>query len=233
MHTALCHAGQTRVSQSDVTIDGEKVTRFPPDSMCVGCALGGTRRIHRLHSSVRRPEKTEASVKASFFGQIVWSDGSTSYPPSFPHRFTGMQNFCDVFSGQREFYCLAHPQNPVEVSSAMRAYWAKVKHLLRDGKIWCWKTDNGSEYRGEAIDGKGGVVEDLVGRHEYSAANTKNTNPIPERAHGVIQRGIRACLAHAEAPDCLWSWAAAQCNRVYYYLATNVHSPPNTSQVSL
>lgn len=69
-----------------------------------------------------------------------------------------MQNFCDVHSGRRDFFYLVHPQNPAEVSSAVNAYCKKVKHLLRDGKIGCWKTGNGSEYRGNAIDGPGGVV---------------------------------------------------------------------------
>lgn len=72
LHAALCHAGQTRVSQSNVTIDGEKVTsRIPHDAMCAGCAFGGTRRIHRLQSSVRQPGKVTESEKATFFGQVV------------------------------------------------------------------------------------------------------------------------------------------------------------------
>jgi len=40
-----------------------------------------------------------------------------------------------------------------------------------------WKTDNGDEFRGEAIDGIGGISRELVGRRQYSVANTDNCNP--------------------------------------------------------
>ena len=37
-----------------------------------------------------------------------------------------------------------------------------VKHHLKDEKIWMWQTDNGSEFRGDMIDGPEGLVEELV-----------------------------------------------------------------------
>ena len=62
----------------------------------------------------------------------------------------------------------------------------------------------------------------------YSVPNVKNSNPIAERAWGVVQRGIRTGHAHAEAPACLWAWAARQCQLVYHHLPTSIHSPPRS-----
>ena len=44
-------------------------------------------------------------------------------------------------------------------------------------------------------------------KHEETV-NEKNTNPVARGARPrVVQRAIRCCLAHAEAPECLWPWA--------------------------
>ena len=139
-----------------------------------------------------------------------------------------MVNFCDAYSGERDFYFVLKPHDPAEVASALKDYHRKNKHRLRDEKIWIWRTDNGGEFRGDAIDGVGGIARELVRKREYSVANTKNCNPEAERAWGVIQRGIRTCHAHSEAPHCLWPWAAAQCSLVYYHLASAVHNPPKS-----
>ena len=160
--------------------------------------------------------------------QCIHSDTCSGFPKSFPHGFTGMVSFCDEYSGDRDFYFLCRPHGPAEVASAVRKFHTSVKGLLRDGKIWTWRTDNGSEFKGEAIEGPGGVVAEMVNTKLFSVPNVKNSNPIPERAWGVIERGIRACHAHAEAPECLWAWAARQCRMVYYHLATTIHSPPRS-----
>ena len=63
-----------------------------------------------------------------------------------------------------------------------------------------WQTDNGSEFRGDMIDGPEGLVEELIREKRFGVPNVKNSNPVPKKAWGEIQRGIRACHAHAEAP---------------------------------
>lgn len=110
----------------------------------------------------------------------------------------------------------------------MRKYLDVVKTWLREGQIWTWKTDKGSEFKGEAISGPGGVVEEMLKEKTFNVPNTRNSNPLPERAWGVIQLGIRTCHAHADAPECLWQWAARHCRLVYYYLATAADSPPQS-----
>jgi hypothetical protein len=162
----------------------------------------------------------------SFYGQVVYSDTSIGFPRSFPHGYTGMLNFCDAYSGERDFYFMLRPHDPEEVASGLKEYCRKNKYRLKDGRIWTWKTDNGGEFRGEAVDGVGGISKELVGNREYSVANAKNCNPEAERAWGVIQRGIRTCHALADAPHCPWPWAASQCSLVYFHLASTVHDPP-------
>ena len=205
-------------------IDGNKAIALPNGTVCTGCTLGGTKIVHRTGSSPRRSKKVRDSP-ITFYGQLVYSDTCTSFPRSFPHGYTGMVNFCDADSGERDFF-LVRPHDPDEVGSALKEYHRKNQHRLQGGKIWIWKTDNGGEFRGDAIDGIGGLARELVTKRQYSVANTDNCNPEAERAWRVIQRGIRTCHAHASAPNCLWSWAAAQCSLVYHHLASAVHDPP-------
>lgn len=230
-HYATQAEPETRLSLSNITIDGVDIKSklLSSNELCRGCAHGGTRQILRRGVTHRRERSAdEQKPRTTFYGQLVHSDTTTGFPKSFPHGFTGMVNFCDDYTGERRFYNLVRPQDPIEVASAFREYHKAVRHHLKDGKIWAWRTDNGSEFKGDAIDGAGGVVEETTVKREFSIANDRNKNPVAERAWGVIQRGIRTCLAHAEAPHCLWAWAANQCALIYDHLATTIHSPPTS-----
>ena len=70
----------------------------------------------------------------------------------------------------------------------MKEYHKKNRHRLNDGKIWTWKTDNGGEFRGDVIDGIGGLAEELVEKRAYSVPNAKNCNPEAERASVAFVR---------------------------------------------
>ena len=229
LHAGLCHAGSRRIQLSNILVDGIRA-KPPPDTLiCRGCNLGGTKVSHRSGNSHRKAVKTTADP-ITFFGQLVYSDTCMPFPRSFPHGFTGLVNFCDAYSGERDFYFLVRPHDPVEVASALKEYHAKNRHRLRNEKIWTWKTDNGGEFRGDAVDGIGGVAKEIVGKRAYSVPNAKNCNPEAERAWGVIQRGLRTCHAHAGAPHCLWTWAVMQCSLVYYHLASTVHDPAKSAR---
>ena len=227
VHTGLCHAGAQRIQLSNIHVDGQKVHFSSSTISCKGCRLGGTKNSHRVGSSRRRAAQP-SETPLTFFGQEVYSDTCSSFPRSFPHGFTGMVNFCDKFSGERDFFFLVRPHDPEEIASALTEYHRKNQQRLRGGRIWTWHTDNGGEFRGDVIDGMGGIARELVERRTYSVPNAKNCNPEAERAWGVIQRGIRTSHAHAEAPHCLWPWAAMQCSLVYHHLASTVHDPPKS-----
>ena len=177
--------------------------RITNPELCKGCALGGTRREHREGVTVRRRVPKQGHEAPSFYGQCVYSDTCSGFPKSFPHGSTGMVSFCDEYTGHRDFYFVCRPHDPGEVGSAIKKYHSSIKHHLKDDKIWVWKTDNRSEFRAGVIDGPGGLIEELVKEKHYSVPNVKNPNPFAERAWGVVQRGIRTCHAHAEAPACL------------------------------
>ena len=53
-----------------------------------------------------------------------------------------------------------------------------------------------------------------------------NSNAKAECSLGVLQRGIGACLSHADAPLCLWPWAALQLRLINRCLATTAHDLP-------
>ena len=102
---------------SNVYIDGFKVRPLPEEVMCKGCTLSGMKNILRVGSSQRRGKKA-TQEPISFSGQLIFSDTCTSYPQSFPHGYTGMVDFCDAYPGERDFYFVLKPHDPVEVASA-------------------------------------------------------------------------------------------------------------------
>ena len=87
----------------------------------------------------------------------------------------------------------------------MRQYIVTNSHRLRQGNIFAWKVDNAKEYGGDQIDGEHGVARELVVEREFRVPHESNTNPVAERAIGVLERGTRACLAFAGAPACMWT----------------------------
>lgn len=131
-----------------VYIDGHKVGPLPTEVMCEGCTLSGVKNVDLVGSSQRRDKKL-ADAPPTFYGKLIFSDTCTSFPRSFPHGYyTGMVNFCDAYSGERDFYSVLKPHDPEEVASALKDCHRKNKHGLRDGKIWTWTTDNRGEFRG-------------------------------------------------------------------------------------
>ena len=194
---------------------------------CRGCRLGGGKgppNAGGKYQGARREQAPEALPPVTFYGQIVESDTCYGFEPSFPHGFTGFTNFCDRYSGDRDRYFITNVDQR-QIASGLRRFTEKNKDRLRDGKIAVWITDNGVEFDGDDIDA---CADELVRSHERTVANTLNKNPRAERDHGVIQRTIRCSLAHAEAPECLWSWAAYMAYNVLQYLATTIHDPPQS-----
>ena len=133
IHAALCHAGTQRTRSSNVYIDGHKVAPLPTEVTYKGCILSGVKNVHRVGSS-RRRDKDLASTPPGFYGQLVFPDTCTSFPRSFPHGYTGMVNFCDAYSGERDFYFVLKPHAPEEVASVLKDYHRKNSLRPRMGK---------------------------------------------------------------------------------------------------
>mmetsp|Transcript_2194 Transcript_2194/g.7161 ORF Transcript_2194/g.7161 Transcript_2194/m.7161 type:complete len:1030 (+) Transcript_2194:1510-4599(+) len=128
---------------------------------------------------------------------------------------------------EREFY-FTLGNTADEVGSALHTYVKSNNHRLKDGRVWAWHTDNGREFTGDRIDGEHGAARELVHERTFSIPHVSNSNAIAERSFGVLERGVRCCLAYANADDCLWPWAAHQCQQVNQFLATTTHDPPQS-----
>ena len=135
-----------------------------------------------------------------------------------------MVNFCDRYTHETFLYFLVH-QDAHEISSTLRRYQADVSSRLVGGKIGRWVTDNGKAFLSEDVDN---LAHELARDRGFQIPNDSDTLPVPERHWGVLQRMMRSDLAHADAPRCLWPWAAYQANLLLYYLPTKALVPPQS-----
>ena len=235
LHASLGHCSDKRVRLAGLTSAGASLDGFTFDAAaCRGCRLGKAQEPPRLTATAPSrgppPERYRGSVALpsttgyEYYGQRVDTDLSTSLPRSWPHGFTCMMNFCDRFSADFRILFTAH-RTTEELVSCLEEYTRSVKRLLKDGVVSRWHTDNEKGFDG--LEARAAVA-DLIERHTLTVPNSANKNPIAERNFGTLEPGIRACLAYADAPDCLWPWAAAHLERVLHFMPTRAHQPPTS-----
>ena len=226
IHASLGHAGRTRIAMSNVTFRGQKIPLLPNAHDCPGCrAAAPCPPDNKGLTGGRRPH-SETRTNLTFFGQLVASDTTYGFTPSFPHGFTSAINFCDIYSGDRDHFYLVDVCSS-EVLSATGEYIHKNHHLLKDGKVWTFLSDNGTEYG--SIDE---LTHDLIHTHQHSVPYRSNSNPYPESDHRVMRRATIAAIHYArpdsssQPPLSLWPWAYHQCSLIFHFLATTTHQPP-------
>ena len=222
IHAALGHTGARRINDSNISIDGQ-VVHMPEHSeeSCPGCRLGNTGKGH-VPTKKSAWEQGDSTLGFSHFGQQMDTDICTGFEPSFPHGFTAMLNFCDRWSHETFLYFLRAASSQ-EVCSAGNTLQSHLSHRLVDGKIGRWVTDNGKMFIGQnTLE----WAETLCRDRGFQTQNESNTLPVAERYWGVVERIMRSDLAQGDAPVCLWTWGAAQANRLLYFLATRAHNPP-------
>ena len=224
VHRALGHCGNQRATAANLVIDGVHVRNAKHDpSTCRGCRLGNT---GKSSTPRRRSVAAHGSSTTGFlhFGQQIDTDICTGFEPSFPHNFRSMINFCDRFTHETYLYFLVQADSH-EVASSLSRFNSSVSPRLTRGKLGRWVTDNGKSFLSEEVDE---LAHELADRRGFQVPNDSDTLPVPERHWGVIQRMMRSDLAHADAPRCLWSWAANQANLLLYYLPTAALKPPTS-----
>ena len=235
LHASLGHSSDKRIRSAGLSLAGMSMDAFSFDAAaCRGCRLGKAQEPPRLATTAPSrgppPERYRGSVALpsttgyEYYGQRVDTDLSTNMPRSWPHGFTCMMNFCDRFSADFRILFTAH-RTTEELVSCLEEYTRSVKRLLKDGVVSRWHTDNEKGFDG--LEAKAAVA-DLIERHTLTVPNAANKNPVAERNFGTLEPGIRACLAYADAPDCLWPWAAAHLERVLHFMPTRAHQPPTS-----
>ena len=235
MHAALGHVYDARIRSSDLLVGGVVLSNFTFDAAgCRGCRLGKTHRPPSLQSSApsrggSRPHREDGMKRPSthgytYFGQRIDTDMSTTMPASWPHGFTVMTNFCDRYTA--EFFLYFQVQaSAYEVAGALTEFERRCKHRLKDGVISRWHNDNDTAFDGPEVKA---VAAELVDKHSRTVAHEKNRNPVSERNFGVLEGGLRAAHAFADAPLCLWPWGAYHLECVLYYIETQAHQPPTS-----
>lgn len=226
VHCAVGHAGQQRMANSNLIIDGAPVksaahTLSHDHASCKGCRLGNTGKSAAKHKR-STAIKGDSTKGFTHFGEQVDTDICEGFEPSFPHGFKAMINFDDRWSAEKGLFFLT-VKDQAQVVSSLVAYTSDNSHRLRHGKVGRWVTDNGLMFTGDETNE---AARKLVDNRGFQVPNDSDTLPVPERHWGVLQRMIRSDLAHAEADECLWTWSAGQNNQLLKYLPTSAHSPP-------
>ena len=235
-HCALGHIGNQRRSVANVVIDGIAMSRLPihDETSCPGCRLGNTGHALVKQRAPSVSQDRASTSEFSHFGQQVESDICSGFAPSFPHLFTAMLNFVDR-AGHESALSFLRAADSSEVCSALQAFVTANEHRLPDGKIGLWKCDNSTTFLSSETQD---AATFLVSKRRFAVPYEKNSLAIPERNWGVLERMMRSFLAGAAintkpgvstgAPECLWTWAAAQANRLLFYLPTRAHKPPQS-----
>ena len=239
VHASLMHCASERIIGSRVWISGFDMSKLREIAAvdCIGCSVGCATKPPDLRSSnapstgvserPRRPYGTShpepSTTGYTHYGQRVDTDLCVSFPPSWPHGFTCFANFCDRWSNDFVlFFQIGHSSN--EVGGSLAGFAAGTAHRMPDGTIGRWHTDDDLSFEGPAV---ADVVDWLVENRTTSPPYRKNSNPKAERNNRTVQECIRACHAFADnAPECLWPWAAAQCENVLFFLSSKAHHPP-------
>ena len=236
-HRALGHIGDRRRSHSNVVIDGVHMRDLPEHdpTTCRGCRLGNTGRSRAAPQREPSTSMVQGNSTQGFthFGQQVESDICVGFAPSFPHMFTSMVNFVDRYQHESAIFFMLSGDSS-EVCSSLENYVTTNASRLPDGKIGIWKCDNSTTFLSHETEQ---AAKYLVDKRKYSVQYEKNSLAVPERNWGVLERMMRSFLADAcdpsdakptGAPECLWTWAAAQANALLYYLPTNALVPPQS-----
>ena len=228
VHASFGHVAADRLRDIQVdNFDLSVLTSFTGD--CKGCRLGAfaapNRRLtapsHGTNPRGRQSAEREPSTtNYSFFGQRVDTDLCTSFARSWPHGFDTMLNMCDRHTAEK-FVFFQVSRASSEVASSLLSFAVRVNHRLKDGIIHRWHTDNEIGFDGPEVQQ---VAADLITSHTRTVAN-EHGNAVAENHWRNLESMVRRCMAHADAPDCLWPWCARQMDIVMYYLLTKAHSP--------
>ena len=105
-HCAIGHVGARRMHDSNLVIDGVKLSTLKHDeASCPGCRLGNSGRNITAHRKWATSQKIgPPSQSFTHFGQQMDSDLCTGFTPSFPHGFIGMLNFKDRWGAETFVY---------------------------------------------------------------------------------------------------------------------------------
>ena len=244
LHASCGHVAAERLRGSkllwrDVDLSSFEIKVSTSD--CAGCRIGRCQPVrYRKGSAPSRGRPTSvatvprepSTVGYAFFGQRMDADMSTCFPKSFPHQLTVFTNFVDRHTNET-FLFFQREACGEEVNSALLDLEERCSHRLLDGKIQVWSTDNDMAFEGSKTKE---VTKALIEKHERSAGGMteKNSHPVAERSIGTIRQMMLAMIhyprqfGYGSAPECLWSWAAAQCEVLLYYLSTESHNPPTS-----
>ena len=201
-HRRLAHFGERRLRACGI------IPKHDPRD-CVPCMLNLRRKSFR--------PKTDKSTRQpySHFGHRVSSD-LLEMPPSLVGDYKYVLLFVDAWSGYTDARYLKE-KGTKHIMAGLQDYVAEHKHLLKNGTVDEWRTDNEQVFTHETI---ADLCHRLSIYKTNSASYTPEMNGQVERANGIFVRQTRILLADAGLVDGLWPYAFNQVMRVHNSLPT-------------
>ena len=216
IHSRLGHFGISRIRASAGHVQGIDLSHFKGHEECTDCARGAMRN----QRFTKQPKK--AGETFEYMGQCVTSDLCGPFPPSSPIGFIYAIIFFDRYSKYIAVYYLKS-KHADGVRASMKQYIADHKHLLKNGSVQRWHTDNGPEFRSANLDE---FCTELSITRSFSVPYRSNTNANAERAWGILLRPTRIVTNAAPNAERWWPFVMAHMVRIHNHLVSRGHDPP-------
>ena len=216
IHARLGHFGISRIRATAGHVQGIDLGSFKGHDTCTACARGAMRK-----QRFTKQPKT-AGETFEYMGQCVTSDLCGPFPPSSPIGFTYAIIFFDRYSKHIKVYFLKS-KHADGVRATMKQYLSDHKHLLKNGTVRRWHTDNGPEFRSANLDE---FCTELSITRSYSVPYRSNTNAHAERAWGILLRPTRIVTNATPNAERWWPFVMTHMVLIHNNLVSRGHNPP-------
>ena len=188
-------------------------------SDCPSCGLGGATRPS--HSKKRKvpPDKLEGC-----FGDRVSVDVCGPFPRSVHTGFKYVVGFADRETKVTAVYFMAD-KTAESVKNAMKTFVADHVHLLPQGRVKEFHTDNGGEFVSASVDE---MLNEMMTRRSLSVPFTPQRNGQIERFFYTLVRHTRILCAASGHSEVLWPFAMSHVVSIHNRLPTRT-LPQNMS----
>jgi len=183
-HASLAHFSPSRIGLAKqhgyTALNG--YTHDP--STCAACLA------NRRKKSI--PSKSTSGHVYTYFGEMVCSDICGPFEPS-PQGFQYALNFYDKYSHHASVYFM-RDKTSEEIKRCHQTWMADHKCYLKDGKMGCWMTDDGTNFHTDALDE---MCVELSTRRAFAIPHVKEKHGSAERLFGILLAPVRKLGSHA------------------------------------
>jgi hypothetical protein len=223
IHASLGHFSPDRIDMARLRSRGMEIPSksdicaLHAAKNCVACGLGGA-----IAPSISSKKAPEVDHEARRFGDCVHCDICGPFPTATITGFRYCIGFADRGTRRIAVYFLK-TQDGDEVRDAIETYVADYGHLMKDGHVKKFVSDNGGGFMAATVDQ---LLNELHTKKAMSVPYTPQRNGLIERFWYTLVRHTRIMLAESGHSAALWPFAMQHVTDIHNSLPTRSLSPP-------